>query len=438
MSGAADVAIHANPPADPVQPGRAPHVVLPFLVRLRWASVLALAAAAWAAETYWRVQLPRLPLLALLLALAATNAALALQLRSPERRRGVIAGVLLLDVGLLTAILFLAGGPLNPFSIVYLVGITVAAVSLGHRWAIAIAVVSNVAYGWTFLHHRSLHFSDPSYGSRVLALHLYGMWVALAAAAGLIAHFVGRVSEALERREQELAQARAAAARSDRLAALLALGAGAAHELATPLSTIGTAAGELDRAMALPDGPEPAAVSEYVGIIRQEVQRCTIVLDQLSGRAASASAADREMTVAQLAADLRARLGESLSRRLDIALPAAPRPLAIPGEAFRQVVVALLRNAFDASGPEQRVTLAIDQRDGVRVEVRDRGRGMSRDEAQRAGEPFFTTKAPGGGLGLGLFLARAFTDQMGGSLRWSSTPGEGTSVVLDLPDRARG
>jgi two-component system sensor histidine kinase RegB len=313
----------------------------------------------------------------------------------------------------------------------------VAAVSLGHRWAIAIAVVSNVAYGWTFLHHRPLQFSDPAYGGRVLALHLYGMWVALAAAAALIAHFVGRVAEALERREQELAQARAAAARSDRLSALLALGAGAAHELATPLSTIGTAAGELDRAMSLPDGPEAGAVGEYVGIIRREVQRCTIVLDQLSGRAASASAADPELTVAQLAGEVRARLGESLSRRLDISLPPEPQPLAVPGEAFRQVVVALLRNAFDASGPEQRVALAIDQGDGVRVQVRDRGRGMSLDEAQRAGEPFFTTKAPGGGLGLGLFLARAFTDQMGGSLQWSSTPGEGTSVVLDLPDRAR-
>jgi two-component system, sensor histidine kinase RegB len=439
MSGTAVMASRADAilPSGVVQPGRAPHVVLPFLVRLRWVSVVALAAAAWAAERYWRVDLPWRPLLVLLLALAATNAALALQLRSPERRRGVIAGVLLLDVGLLTAILFLAGGPLNPFSIVYLVGITVAAVSLGHRWAIAIAIVSNLAYGWTFLHHRPLQFSDAAYGSRVLALHLYGMWVALAAAAGLIAHFVSRVSEALERRERELAQVRSAAERSERLAALLALGAGAAHELATPLSTIGTAAGELDRAMALVGGPEPAAVSEYVGIIRQEVQRCTLVLDQLSGRAASASAADREIVVAQLVGDLRQRLGESLSRRLDISVPEAPRPLAIPGEALRQVVVALVRNAFDASGPDQRVTLAIEQGDGVRVQVRDRGRGMSAEEAQRAGDPFFTTKAPGGGLGLGLFLARAFADQMGGSLQWNSRPGEGTLVVLDLPDRAR-
>ena len=87
----------------------------------------------------------------------------------------------------------------------------------------------------------------------MLTLHLSGMWVAFAAATGLIAYFVGRVSEALAQRERELTDARAAAAKSDRLAALFSLGAGAAHELATPLSTISTAAGELERAMTRPE-----------------------------------------------------------------------------------------------------------------------------------------------------------------------------------------
>ena len=69
------------------------------------------------------------------------------------------------------------------------------------------------------------------------------------------------------------------------------------------------------------------------------------------------------------------------------------------------------------------------------MEVIDRGRGMNPEEALRAGEPFFTTKPHGAGLGLGLFLARAFAEQMGGTLQWQSVPGEGTSVVLELPSR---
>jgi two-component system sensor histidine kinase RegB len=388
---------------------------------------------AWAATAFWRVRLPLGPLVGLLAALAATNAALAFQLRSPAPRRTVIGGALLLDACLLTGVLYLVGGPLNPFSIVYLVGITMGAVALGHRWAVALAVVSNLAYGLTFAYNRPFEFTDPARSSGILALHLYGMWVALAAAAGLIAHFVSRIAEALEQRERELTASRAAAARSERLAALFALGAGAAHELATPLSTIRTAAIELERTIGShPD--MPSSLGSYVAVMRHEVDRCTTVLDGLSGRASAASAADMMgVPLSALVKDIKARLGERLAPRLDVTLPSVPLAVTAPAEPLCQVVVALVRNAFDASSPGQRVTLRVDQQPALRVEVTDRGRGMTPDESARAGDPFFTTKAPGAGLGLGLFLARAFADQMGGSLQWRSTPGQGTSVILELP-----
>jgi two-component system sensor histidine kinase RegB len=127
------------------------------------------------------------------------------------------------------------------------------------------------------------------------------------------------------------------------------------------------------------------------------------------------------------------RIGATLAGRLDVKAPDAPRAIEAPVEPLCQVLVALIRNAFDASSPDQRVTLLVNQLPSLRVEVTDAGRGMAAEEAARAGEPFFTTKPPGSGLGLGLFLARAFADQMGGSLRWESTVGKGTSVVLDLP-----
>lgn len=412
-----------------------PNVVMPWLVRLRWASVLALAAAAWAAQEMWRVRLPVAWIVTLLTALAATNAALASQLRSPAPKRGVVGAVLLIDVGLLTAILYLVGGPLNPFSIVYLVGITVAAVALGPGWAIALGIVSNAAYGFTFVYHRPLEFIEPEYSGAVLTLHLSGMWVAFTAASGLIAYFVGRVSEALAQREHELTTTRSVAAKSERLAALFALGAGAAHELATPLSTIRTAAGELERSYTAGAPAGDGATPALVGVIRAEVDRCTTVLDQLSGRAAATSAADAVIAVDQLVTDLRYRLGDSLAHRLDVAVPAGTPPLRIPAEPLRQALVALLRNAFDASPHDARVRLTVNADEGVRIEVADSGRGMTELEVGRAVEPFYTTKPPGAGLGLGLFLVRAFADQMGGSLQLRSEPGGGTLAVLHLPAR---
>ena len=422
----------AEPEATRRSTDQAPHVVMPWLVRLRWASVIALAAAAWAAQTFWRVRLPVVPLITLLAALAATNAALAFQLRSPAPRRSVVGAALVVDVGLLTGILYLVGGPLNPFGIVFLVGITVAAVALGARWAIALGVLSNLAYGFTFLYHRPLEFIDPSFSGRVLTLHLSGMWVAFAAATGLIAYFVGRVSEALADRERELTAARASAAKSERLAALFALGAGAAHELATPLSTIRTAAGELERSIGKPQRLD----GDYIAIIRAEVDRCTMVLDQLSGRASPTSAAESEVLLPRLVDELRYRLGDSLAQRLDVSVPADASIVNVPAEPLRQALIALVRNAFDASRPEQRVSMRVDHANGLRVEVVDQGRGMDDAEVARAGEPFFSTKPAGAGLGLGLFLVRAYADQMGGTLRLHSKPGVGTSVVLELPARS--
>jgi len=394
-------------------------------------SLIALAVAAWTANAFWGVVLPTLPLVCLLVAMGGTNAALAIELRSASPRRAVTGVALLLDTGLLTGVLYLVGGPLNPFSIVYLVGVTMAAVTLGHRWALVLAVASNVAYGSTFAYNRPFEFQDPSQGRSVLVFHLYGMWIALAAAAGLIAYFVGHIAEALEAREQELTESRVAAARSERMAALFALGAGAAHELATPLSTIRTAAIELERTLATPHGT--ASVEDYVSMIRGEVDRCTTVLDGLSGRATAASAPDIGVPLAAIIRDVKIRLGETLSRRLDITIPDSFAPVAAPTEPLCQVLVALVRNAFDASSGDQRVTLRFEQQPVFRAEVRDSGRGMTADEASRAGEPFFTTKPPGAGLGLGLFLARAFANQMGGSLHWRTGIGEGTSVILELP-----
>ncbi len=138
-------------------------------VRLRWASVIALAAAAWAAHTFWRVRLPLVPLVALLAALAATNAALAFQLRSPAPRRRIVGAALLVDVGLLTGILYLVGGPMNPFGIVYLVGVSrLRQCRFGYRWAIGLGVLANVAYGLTFFYHRPLELIDSFWQMRAV------------------------------------------------------------------------------------------------------------------------------------------------------------------------------------------------------------------------------------------------------------------------------
>ena len=67
------------------------------------------------------------------------------------------------------------------------------------------------------------------------------------------------------------------------------------------------------------------------------------------------------------------------------------------------------------------------------IEVTDHGSGMSAETLRHLGEPFFTTKAPGAGMGLGVFLCRAVFESLGGQLGFTSTLGQGTRATVTLP-----
>jgi two-component system sensor histidine kinase RegB len=106
-----------------------------------------------------------------------------------------------------------------------------------------------------------------------------------------------------------------------------------------------------------------------------------------------------------------------------------------PPRAIEQALLVLVRNAFDASAATGEVTVRVECRDPgrVRFEVRDAGSGMSGEMLRRAGQPFFTTKEPGRGMGLGLFLVRLVAQQCGATFTIDSEPGAGTTCVLELP-----
>jgi two-component system sensor histidine kinase RegB len=280
------------------------------------------------------------------------------------------------------------------------------------------------------------------------------MWIAVTTVAELAAYFVGQASNALTRREQELELMRARAARSERLISLTTLAAGAAHELSTPLATIALASRELERTAALLDrtvsldrtsgpagmevaGPGAAGVvrlAEDARLIRAEVDRCQAILDQMSGRAGGIAADDPEpVDVGALLAELAARLPGERASRLQVHVASTMPAIHVPRAGFSQTLLSLLNNAFDASTDHEAVAVTAETNDtgALRITIRDRGVTIDAAVLERAGEPFFTTKDPGRGLGLGLFLARVFAERCGGSLTLES--GDGTTATLELP-----
>jgi two-component system sensor histidine kinase RegB len=310
------------------------------------------------------------------------------------------------------------------------VNIALAAVLLPARLAWGVLVATLLAFGSLFL----LQEREPLFGLRLpghaqmMRLHLQGMWVAFALAGAFIVHYVQRVTEALAAREAELARAVDLSARKDRVASLATLAAGAAHELASPLGTIAVASRELERSL------QGSAAHEDVQLIRQQVARCRDILQQM---AADAGQLSGEPFVQQsVAAWVEAALAE-LPEAQRVQRPEGPalqEPLRGPPRALARVLRGLVKNALQASPPGAQVRL-FAEREGarLRVGVQDAGAGMSAQTLARVGEPFFTTKAPGEGMGLGLFLTRALLEQLGGALELQSRPGEGTRAALVLP-----
>jgi two-component system sensor histidine kinase RegB len=263
------------------------------------------------------------------------------------------------------------------------------------------------------------------------------MWFSGAAVAELVAHYVTRARTALAHRQQQLDDAREHALRSDHLAALTTLAAGAAHELSTPLATIAVAARELERHADRLSARLPAveSLANDAKLIRTEIDRCQVILDGMSGRAPNgATAAAEPLAAATLVQLVRGRLTDAQQARLRVDIASGVPVPSVAGAAMVQAISSLVRNAFDASEPSTEVLLRFVPRESmVRVEVHDRGRGMAPEVRRRAGEPFYTTKEPGRGMGLGLFLTRTFAERSGGTLRFET--GDGTTAVLEVPAR---
>ena len=410
------------------EPGR---IKLEWLVRLHWGAILVQTAAVLWVHAAGVVALPVGALLGLVGLEAAFNAGLHAWLR---RRLAVsdraLAAVMLFDTGVLTALLHLSGGPFNPFSALYLVNVALAAILLPARWSWFQLAFSVLAFAALFPLQELAPFGVREHEA-MMQIHLRGMLVAFASAAFFIVLIVQQVTRALGERERELARARSLAASRERLASLATLAAGAAHELATPLSTIAVAAKELDRALAR--GAAPPDARADLSLVRAQVERCKGILQQM---AAGAGENAGEPLVPVSVGDWAAAALEGLpgAWRVDRDGRADGAVVRGPLRGLERALRVLLSNALQASPEGERVRLGSVAAGGsVVVEVSDRGAGMSAEVLSRAGEPFFTTKEPGEGRGLGLFLARALVEQLGGALRLSSAPGRGTTARIELP-----
>lgn len=420
-------------PAAPPIPSRN-WVNIQWLARLRWAEVAGQALTVLAAQVLLEGKLPIAPLLAVISVGLVSN--LIVETYFFGGRRGLrlqpreepshpvlewhIGLVMMIDIAVLTGLLYLTGGPQNPFAFLYLVQIALAAVLVQALWTWMLVGLSFIGFGILIVAHQPLEIPEDS---RVI-----GAWVALGVASAFVVQFLLRITGALAQREQELTEARGLAARQERLASLATMAAGAAHELSTPLGTVALAAKELERALAA--NPDLASDAR---LIREQVGRCRAILDQMQQGAGTVGEGVASCTVGELIAESLIGIRDGVRVTQEISADVLASKLRVPPRAVSQALRSLVTNAQDASPPSSAVLVTVRRTEPtLTVLIRDRGPGIPEEVMQRIGEPFFTTKAPGRGMGLGLFLARAVIEAVGGQMHIDSTPA-GTEVRVTLP-----
>lgn len=421
-------------------------IAFSWLLHLRWGAVSCQVVLIAAVAFFYDISVPLPILSAILLFEVLSNLFFAhLQHKKKVIGESLFVLVMFLDVALFTALLHFTGGAMNPFTFLFLVHIVLAAILMRPRWAWALTLTAIGCYGLLFILPEDTMLSQVTGGAKQpirmvcvdyagldkhLSLHLHGMWVGFAITALFIVFFVGRIQQALATHETALAQLREEKSRADRLASLATLAAGAAHEFSTPLATITVAAGEMLHTLNKLGNQEE--LLEDALLIRDQVNRCKDILFQMSSDAGEhLGESFAAFTLAELFAALRANLGKEAGSRVDILCEEQHLYLKMPSRSLKRSLKGLVANGLEASGQSDRVTLRCWS-DPTRLwfEVKDTGHGMTGEISDRAVEPFFTTREPGRGLGLGLFLAKSLAESFGGDLAIESAPGQGTTVRL--------
>lgn len=407
---------------------RSDWVRLRTLVVLRWMAITGQAAAVLIATQVLGIELP-LPMCALVISASVSFNIIAHIVHPAEKRlseRGTLSS-LFFDLSQLVTMLMLTGGLNNPFVVLIIAPVTIAATALRLRPTILLGSTALVSIPIMALVYLPLIQAD---GSELLVPAIFRYGIAAALAIGLV--FLGLYSRRVTvegfAMSEALSATQIALAREQRLSAIGGIAAATAHELGTPLATIKLVAGEIAHEV------EPGSeLAEDVALIRSEADRCAAILSDMGEGARDDSHVKQApiSSVIEEAARPHARRGKSLIVRINGKAADSvgdDQPVVQRGPEL----IHGLRNAIQNAVDFARSTVWIDAttEGGVlRVAIGDDGPGFSADILPRLGEPYVSTRSRGQrspsdgeyeGMGLGLFIARTLLERTGAAISFAN------------------
>ncbi len=343
------------------------------------------------------------------------------------------------DILQLAGLLFLTGGVANPFVILLLAPVTIAATSLSLRQALALLGLALVCA--TVLLRVSLPLPWISGENLILPpLYVVARWVALAVSAAFVALYAYRVAEEARQSASALTAAELVLARAQHLSQIDGLAAAAAHELGTPLATVALVVREMAA------HPSPVeGFADDLRLVEQSVDKCRTILGKLSSPAGLSGHQQLDISspveLAEIAAAPHRLLGVAIAVEGEGPEP-APQCARNAGRLVRLGQSDRERGRLRREGG--RHSRELDEVDG---HDRDRGRraGISREHPGQswralslAARRTRRNEEAGGGLGLGLFIARSLLERSGATLKFANAapPASGAVVTVEWPRSA--
>ena len=435
-------------------------VRLQTLVRLRWLAVLGQLAAVLFVSFVLGFDMPFWPAILVIAITAWLNIFLALRWRTGTRLSERFAALLLgFDIAQLAILLFLTGGLENPFSLLFLAPVTIAATTLSPErtlmlGAFAFALITLLVF---------FHLPLPWWPGEVYSLprlYIWGLWGALVSGLAFTAFYAHRIARESREMAEALKAAELALARQQQLYALDGLAAAAAHELGTPLATIALVAREMRREC--PDRPDDGdgecamagkSLCEDLDLIISQAERCRDILAHLADhrRAGDAMLARVKLTV-MLEEIIEPVRGPDVDVRMrvrpgrDESGEPLPEPVLPRNPGIFYGLGNIIENACDFAEREVLVLAEWDEEE-IAVTIMDDGRGFSEEIMDRLGEPFVTTR--GGyaesaehaaspdaellpGMGLGFFIAKTLLERTGAQLGLANRPAPQHGAIVRI------
>jgi two-component system sensor histidine kinase RegB len=402
-------------------------ISLRTLVPIRWVAIAGQALTILIVHYGLGYRLPLLPALGVVASSVLLNVVLIL-LRQGAARLGERDAALCLgyDILQLAILLYLTGGLHNPFSTLILAPVTVAATILSRRPVIALSILAVAAITVLALWHMPLPWrTEPLVFPPEL---VFGIWMALVLATVFIGSYTWSVAQEARRLRDAVAATQLALAREQRISAVGALAAAAAHELGSPLATIAVVAKELAH-----DLPEDSPHAEDVALLLSQSERCRKILAELARQPEHDGGSPYTRLPISALVETAGAMHQHEGVKLIFATAGQPgpeEPLVRRSPEIMHGLNNLIQNAVQFARREVSVTTFWDKA-AVTVEVADDGPGFPLHLLGRLGEPYISTRAGAADhMGLGIFIAQSLLERSGARLLFDNLPEGGAHVAI--------